>query len=219
MAEDLFGPLISPEDLIDAAIETLRDRGWFNAYLRNVEEKHGLRKQIIPRPPVPESYHGGIDLESWIGEDAPEVMILCKPSGEPERSASFYTQGYELTIGCLVIATGSVLAERPEDDARKIASYLGAASQLLVQQPTLGGLTERLVMTAAPDVTLPEPEKRNIAQVVTKFEVWVTEIVSETAGPVGPTPQESPGYVGPEEPFEGAPTVSSEYLTVKGEPL
>lgn len=217
MPEDRFGPLISPEDIIDAAVTTLQV--WFDTYLNNVEEKHGLRKKTIPRPPVPESYHGGVDLESWVGEDTPEVMVLAKPSGEPEHSASFYTGKFELTVGCVCIGTGSVLAERPEDDARKIASYLGAASQLLVQQPTLGGLTERLRMSALPDVTFPDPEKRSIAQVVTTFDVWVPEIVSETAGPVGPTPQESPGYAGPEEPFGPNPTVTSEHLTVKGEAL
>jgi hypothetical protein len=205
VAEDLFGPLVGPEDLIDAAVNTLRL--WMPEYLADVERKAGLQPKTIPRPPVPESYHGGVDLESWIGEDTPEVMVLCKPSGEPEHSSSFYTGKFTLTIGCLCIGTGSVLAERPEDDARKIASYLGAASQLLVQQPTLGGLTERLRLTALPDVSLPDPDKRAIAQVVTEFDVWVTEVVSETAGPVGPTPQESPGYVGPEEAFEDRPTV------------
>jgi hypothetical protein len=217
MAEDLFGQFISPEDVIDAAVETLRT--WLPTYMAEVERQKGLQPRTIPRPPTPESYHGGVDLETWVGADTPEVMVLAKPSGPPERFASSYTQGYTLTVGCLCIGTGSTLAERPEDDARIVASYLGAATMLLVQQPALGGLTERLVMIAAPDVSLPDSEKRAIAQVVTEFEVWVTEIVSETAGPVGPTPQESPGYTGPEEPFTPAPTVTSEHLTVKTEPV
>jgi hypothetical protein len=217
VAEDLFGPLVSPEDLIDAAIATLVT--WFPTYCAEVERKHQLLPKTIPRPPVPESYHGGVDLDSWIGQNTPEVMVLVKPSGSREPSASFYTQGYTLTIGCLYIGTGSVLAERPEDDTRKIASYLGAATMLLIQQPTLGGLTERLVMTAAPDVTLPDTEKRAIAQVVTEFEVWVTEIVSETSGPVGPSPQESPGYTGPEEPFQPAPEAKTVNVDVNAEEI
>jgi hypothetical protein len=217
VAEDRFGPLISPEDVIDAAVETLRT--WFPTYCAEVERQHGLGQKTIPRPPVPESYHGGVDLEAWIGENTPEVMVLAKPAGEPEHSASFYTGKFELTVGCLCIGAGSVLAERPEDDARKIASYLGAASMLLVQQPTLGGLTERLRLTALPDVSLPDPERRAIAQVVTGFDVWVTEVVNELSGPTGPTPQESPGYVGLEEPFGPGPVVTSEHLTVEGEQL
>lgn len=213
MPEDRFGPLISPEDIIDAAVTTLQV--WFDTYLNNVEEKHGLHKKTIPRPPVPESYHGGIDLESWIGQDTPEVMVLCKPIERPEFSGTAgYTGKFSLTTGCLCVGTGSVLAERPEDDARKIASYLGAASQLLVQQPTLGGLTERLRMSALPDVTFPDPEKRSIAQVVTTFDVWVAQVVSEAGGPIGPTPEESPGYTGREEPFEDTPTVEDINITV-----
>jgi hypothetical protein len=216
MSEDLFGPLISPEDIIDAAVETLRI--WFNEYLNNVEEKHQLRKGIIPRPPTPESYHGGVDLESWIGEDTPEVMVLAKPIERPEFSGTAgYTGKFSLTVGCVCVGNGSVLAERPEDDARKIASYLGAASQILVQQPSLGGLTERLRMSALPDVTLPDPEKRSIAQVVTSFDVWVAQVASEAGGPIGPTPEESPGYTGREEPFEDTPTVEDINITVKVE--
>jgi hypothetical protein len=211
---DLFGPLVGPEDIIDAAIATLRV--WFDTYLNSVEEKHGLAKRTIPRPPTPESYHGGVDLESWIAEDAPEVMVMVKPSGV-EHSATFYTGKFTLTIGCLCIGTGSVLAERAEDDARKIASYLGAASQLLVQQPTLGGLTERLRLVGLPDVTLPDPERRAIAQVVTEFDVWVSEVISEAAGPIGPTPEGSPGYTGREEPFEDTPIAEDINITVKVE--
>lgn len=208
MAEDIFGPLVATEDVVQAAVSTLTL--WMPEYLAEVERKKGLRRKTIPRPPTSESYHGGVDLEAWIGADAPEVMVVVKPSGEPERSASAgYTQGYTLEVGCLCIGTGSTLAERAEDEARIIASYLGAATMLLIQQPTLGGLTERLVMTAAPEVSLPDPDRRAIAQVVTGFEVWVSQIIEESAGPVGPNPQESPGYEGQEEPFEDAPTVET----------
>lgn len=216
MAESIVGPLISPEDVIDAAVQTLTV--WLPFYCSEVERQKGLRRKTIPRPPAPESYHGGVDLESWIGQDTPEVMVLAKPSGPPERSAAFYTQGYALTVGCLWVGSGSELAERAEDEARKVASYLGAATMLLIQQPTLGGLTERLVMTASPDVSLPDPEKRAIAQVVTEFEVWVSEIVNEFAGPTGLTPQESPGYVGPEEPFEDRPVAKDGEVDVVAEP-
>jgi hypothetical protein len=80
-------------------------------------------------------------------------------------------------------------------------------------------LTERLRLTGLPDVSFLDPEQRAIQQVVTTFDVWVSEVVNEFAGPVGPTPQESPGYTGPEEPFEDRPTVSSEHLAVEGESL
>lgn len=214
MVEDpLYGPLISTEDVVEAAVTTLRL--WMREYIASVERSHQLQRGTIPRPPTPESYHGGNDFDSWIAEDAPEIMVVAKPSGEPELSASAgYTQGYELQVGCLCIGKGSELAERAEDDARIVCSHLGAASMLLVQQPTLGGLTERLRMTGAPDITFPDPERRAVQQVVTTFEVWVSSIIREDAGPVGPTPKESPGFEGIEEPFQEAPTVETVDITV-----
>lgn len=213
MPEDFFGPLVSPEDVIQAALATLRV--WLPEYCAEVERKHSLQPKTIPRPPTEECFHGGVDFESWIGEDLPEVIVTCKPSGDPERSGSVgYTQGYELKLGCLWVGVGSTLAEHAEDEARMVASYLGAASMLLVQQPTLGGLTERLVMTASPDVTLPNPEQRAIAQVVTGFEVWVAQILDENAGPVQPNPGEVPEYNGPEQPYGEEPTVQKVDVTV-----
>jgi len=217
VAEDIFGPVVSVEDVIQAAVTTLRV--WVPEYLADQEVKHSLQHKIIPRPPAPESYHGGVDMESWIGADAPEVMVVCKPSGTPELSNYGYTQGYDLQVGCICIGYGGLLAERAEDDARTITSYLGAASMLLVQQPTLGGLAERLVMTAAPDVTLPDSDKRAIAQVVTGFMVWVPTIIEENAGPVQPNPDESPEWKGPEEPFGEEPVVETVEITVDAEKI
>lgn len=216
MIEDpLYGPLIGTEDIVEAAVETLRV--WLREYLASVERSHQLQRNTIPRPPSPASYHGANDMDGWIGADTPEVMVTAKPSGEPELSASAgYTQGYELQVGVLWVGSGGTLAERAEDEARIVCSHLGAASMLLVQQPTLGGLTERLRMTGAPDITFPDPERRAIQLVTTTFEVWVSSIIREDAGPVGPTPKESPGFEGIEEPFQEAPTVETVDITVVG---
>jgi len=213
-----FGPLVTPEDVTQATVSTLRL--WMPEYLAEQERKAGIQHRRIPRPPTPESYHGGLDFDSWIGSESPEVMVVVKPTGSPEIDpATGYTQGYSIEVGCLCIGPGGLFAERQEDDARIIASYLGAASMLLVHQSTLGGLAERLWMTSAPDPSLYDPDRRAIAQVVTGFEAWVVGIVLENGGPRGPTPKESPGYGGPEEPFKDNPEAKTETVTVKGEPV
>src|SRR5205814_8604005 len=130
---DLFGPIRATWELEQAAVETLSI--WFPTYLAELERQIGLTNKTIPRPPTPESYHGGVDLESYFQDELPEVVVVVNPLGPPERSASAgYVQGYELQVGCLWVGTGSRLQERPEHEARAIASYLGAASMLLVQQ-------------------------------------------------------------------------------------
>ncbi len=207
----IFGEIISTYDVEQAAVKTLRE--WTNDYLAEIERKRGLPKKTIPRPPAFESYHGGVDLESWTQDVAPEVMVICKPLGAPEiRGQGGYGQGYDLTVGCLWVGTGSALAERPEDEARAVASYLGAASMLLVQQPTLGALSERLRMTAPPTISLPNPDRRDIALATTQFEVWVATIIEEGEGPLA-LGQE------PEEPYPEGPEVETTSETVKAEPV
>jgi hypothetical protein len=115
-----------------------------------------------------------------------------------------------------------VLYGSTEEEARQHASLYGTAVMgALVQQGTLGDLAERTVMVSQPteEWVVGTEDARRLIRSVTTFHTWVTEVVSEAAGPVGPTPQESPGYTGPEEPYEPNPTVTSEHLAVEGESL
>ncbi len=208
MSEDQFGQIIGPEAILAAAVSTLEL--WMPGYLAALERKNHLENKTIPRPQM---YHGGIDWGSWEGRVLPEVMVLVKPTGLPERTAPLYIQRYELWVGCACI--GQQLAGRAEDEARVVASYLGAASMLLVQgeRSSLGGLVEQLEMTSAPEVSIPDEEHREIVQATTGFEVRVPGIISEFAGPVGATP-ETEESEGP-----APPVVKTTALTVKGEPV
>jgi hypothetical protein len=217
MTEDQFGPIVGVEDVSEAVVDTLRL--WMPDYLAERERKTGLQPKRIPRPPTPESYHGGVDFNSWIGEQAPEIMVVVKPSGAPQSSSLGYTQAYSIQVGCLCVGYGGLFAERAEDDARITASHYGAVAMLLIQQPTLNELVERIRLTAAPDPSLPDPERRAITQIVTGFSGWVSQIITED-GPVGLTPQEAPGYEGPEQPFQPksvAETVDVTVTTTQGD--
>lgn len=212
----LFGEnFIGPWQVEQAVISTLST--WYNDYLAELEVQNELHPKILPRFPAPESIHGGVNFETWRNDITPEAIVVVKPDGSPElHSSAGYTQGYLVSVGCLWVGSGSELTENPEDEARAVASYLGAATMLLVQQPTLGGLAERVVMTQSPEVTLPNPDNTRIAQVITSFEVWVSTIVEENAGPVQPFPEESPEYNGPEEGWDELPTADEVIVTVVG---
>jgi hypothetical protein len=215
----LFGPIIASWNLEQAVLGTLR--GWMPEYLAELERQNSLQQRTIPRPPAPESYHGGTDLDTWTQDDLPEVIVVVKPDGRPEPAGSGeQAQAYRVEIGCQWLGLGSALAEQPEDEARAVASYLGTATLLLLQHPTLGGIAERIVLVEAPDVSTPDPEQKALAQVSTVFTVWVPSIINESLGPIGDTPSGSPEYPGaPEEPWADPPTVESVHLTVEAESL
>jgi hypothetical protein len=221
LSGSIFGLLLGPQDVEDAVVAAYR--AWLNEYITQVEIQRGFPHGTIPRPPSRESIHGGTDLETWVQEELPAFIVVVKAApGEPERHGNGTVTGaFTVEVGCQWIGSGSERWPEPEDEARAIASYLGTASQLLVQKVDALALPiERLVMTAQPDVTFPDEEKKTIARAITRFELWLLGIVNEQAGPVGVTPRESPYYPGqPESEWPTSPTITSEHLTVAGEPL
>jgi hypothetical protein len=214
VTESFFGPLVSQWNVEQATIATLQV--WIPEYLAEIERQNNFQRLTLPRPPAPESIHGGIDFDQWYQDTTPEVIVVVEPEGEPERPASAgYTQLYQIQVGVLRVGSGSTLAERPEDEARAVACFYGTACELLVQQPSLNGLTSDLVMVGLPRLSFPDPNKRAIVQVVTTFHAWVPEVIIDTAGPVQPRPAESPEYPGePEQPYSDSPTVTDETVTL-----
>lgn len=181
MPSDPVGPIITPEDVLQAVLRTLQ--AWLPYYLSNLLSKRD--GPGVPQIPDPKSYHGGIDEGSWIGEVLPEVMVLTPvPIGEPERPE--YLQWYSLNVK--VACKGDQTVARAEDEARVQASYLGAALMLLVQQTSLGGLTQDLVMAGAPTITFPNPDERFIVQATVRFNILVGSIITQ-GGPKGTVPE------------------------------
>lgn len=191
-----IGQIITPEDVLQAALLTLRT--WVPYYLKDIEAERGLPAGTITPP---KSYHGGVDDGSWIGEVLPEVMLLVSPLGEPERPE--YVQCY--LIDAKVACKGDQTTKRAEDEARVQAAYLGAALMLLVQQPSLGGLAQDLVMTSSPSLSFPDSDARYIVQATARFQAWTGSIVTEE-GPAGTVPVPSEGGDGEQLGPPGAPT-------------
>jgi hypothetical protein len=197
------GPLITPEDVLQAALLTLKL--WVPFYLTEVETERGLPENTIQRP---KSYHGGVDDKSWIGETMPEVMLLVSPIGEPERPA--YLQWY--LVDAKVACKGDQAKARAEDEARVQASYLGGALMLLVQQPSLGGLAQDLVMTGSPTLSFPSSD-RYVVQANARFQVLTGSVINQE-GPKGTVPQIPEEGGGEQSGPPGAPTYIAEKATI-----
>lgn len=197
--EALWGPCVSTTDVEEAVIATLRV--WYDEWLAVNERSRSLLRETLTRPPSPISFHGGDDFESWKQDLLPEIIVDVKTDSLERNSSAGYTVAYEVQIACL-------LERQDEEEARLHASLHGAALMFLVQQPDLGGLAERLVMSGKPP--MPEfidPSNRRLARTIATFTVWVSEVVNENLGPVQPNPQESPEYEGKEEPWKKEPEV------------
>jgi hypothetical protein len=220
MPETLIGPLVSLWDVEQGVLGTLRT--WLDTYLAEVERQHGIRPKTLERPPAPASYHGATkEATSWTDAGLPEVIVTVEPADEPEVSASVgYVQAFEVAVHCVVEGKDGVEQLLPEDSARMQASLYGAAVEGMVQQGELEipGL-EWSRMVGSPSVECPDEDKRRQQVSTTTFHVWVAPTVDQNAGPVGATPQEAPGYTGPEEPFELAPEVETVNVDVNAEEI
>lgn len=198
------GQIITREDVLRAALFTYKV--WMDYYLSDFESERGLPANTIQRP---RSYHGGIDDGSWIGEVAPEVMLLVSPLGPAERPQ--YVQSY--LIDAKVMCVGDQTSKRAEDEARIQADYLGGALMLLIQQPSLGGLAQDLLMSTSPAVTIPNSDERHVVQGAARFQVWTGSIIGQE-GPTGTVPM-TPEEGGPEQLGPpGAPTYIAEHASV-----
>lgn len=220
MPETLIGPLVSLWDVEQGVLATLRT--WLDTYLAEVERQHGIRPKTLERPPAPESYHGATkEAISWTDAGLPEVIVIVEPEGEPEVSASVgYVQGFEVQVWCIALGKDGVEQLLPEESARMQVSLYGAAVEGMVQQGALEiPNLQWSRMVGVPRVECPEPDRRRQQVSTTTFHVWVAPTVDQNAGPVGATPQEAPGYVGPEEPFEPAPEVETVNVDVNAEEI
>jgi hypothetical protein len=199
LPESLYGPLTSTWTVEQAVIASYRN--WIGEYLAETERKAGLQKGTLPRLQAEHSIHGGVDFETWRQDLNPEIIVVVEPYGEADRQSSVYGQTFAVQVGCMWAGSfGSELAELPEDEARMIAGYFGAALMLLVHTgvPSLAGAQE-VVLINSPTLNLPYPEKRSIMLAELVYHIPVVPIIEPNAGVPQAKPTESPYYGGEPE--------------------
>lgn len=211
MSEEVFGQLISPWRIQQAALGVLKE--WMPTYLAAVERQEGYELGRLGRPEVPLGYYPAVDFEtSGPGAEAPAmppmVIVTVKPHGAPEMIAIGYVQEYRMGVACVTVGA-------TEEEALLLASGFGAASMLFCQLGDLAGLAERTVMIAAPEIELVshEPAERRLMRSVVEYSVYVPNIVLQ-AGPGNNTIAESTEIVAPEVKPESPPEVKTTKLIV-----
>ena len=210
MTETIFGPLISPWPLEQQIITVYQT--WAGEYLADIERKEGLRARQIPRPPAPESYRGSLDGLAWKAERIPQIDPVFNAHSIQEGRGA-YIQDFEVTVVCTCESFGGAISEQAEDQARAIASYYGAMSMLLVDNPP--ALAADLMIISMPRLSFPDPDNRYVVQSTTQFHVYGVPVKALAAGPNTTVPKESPQYPGETEGVWGTPpAVISGSITV-----
>ncbi len=207
MSESVYGTLRGAWNVEQAVLSTYQS--WLPEYLAEVERQNRLQPKELPRP---QTFEASDDFEGWDSADMPAVIVVVTPLKPVEESARDYQQDFEIQVGC--IAEG-----QSEAEARKVAGLYGVAAMLLAQPGpgSLGGLVEEMQMVGAPKLEFVEADQRRLARSVTTFSCSL--VLIQKLGPSGGTPQESNGFTTIEAPLTELPLVTSETLTIKGEPV
>lgn len=203
---DLFGPIIGPYTLEQAAVTHLQKWLW-PTYLEATERANGIPVATVEKPD-PSAIYGVFDDEDFISERFPGVMVSCvAPNGEPEHFSGGYIQQYELQLWCPVRNDDTFTARR------NAGLYAQACMAAIVEQfaGAYPDLVSDVWMTAAPSVLLPKPDLRTVYLGHVAFNVTVGPIVEDNNGPLAPiAPEATPGKW---------PVVLTETLTITVEPI
>jgi hypothetical protein len=209
---EVYGPLVARGNVESAALATLSQppEGGFQPlivyYLAAVERANGLPPKTLRVPPGERSYLGGIDFETYGGDQLPTLIAVAQPVNAPERDGGGeYGQWFELQVAAVVSAES-------EDDARSLADSYGiAATALILQHGALGGLAVKTNLNDFPRTEFVDPDDRRLMRSVAGFHVLVQPVVTERYRPLsfGPDPYADPGY---------CPEVETVTTTFKGLP-
>jgi hypothetical protein len=175
MSNEVFGPLVLEEEVRSAVVALTT---WAPSYLARIERKLELEPESIPLPAsFALSDEGG--LGTIAAEQLPRVVVLSPGSGERKPSMDGegnYRASFALNLTAVVEdadqASADLLAGR----------YRKALEMALVQQPSLGGLTEGLVFKGWRTEVLEVEGERFLAAATTLFEVLVPNVVQAGAG-------------------------------------
>lgn len=203
-----FGLLTSPFSVESAVIETLET--WATSYAAEVERKYGLANKTIGRPPDPQSVKGGLDWQSVKADWMPQLVVIANPTGEVERTANVFFQGYHVEVGAII---HSEEGTDPEGTARRNAGLWAAACMGIIAQHGKLGTLEAVdtILTGAPRVEFFDSEDRRFAVGITTYTVYV-QLMQPNLGPLVVQKE-------PELPYAEFPESTSEHITVKATPV
>jgi hypothetical protein len=203
MSTSPIGAIVSRQNVEQAYIALLTTY-LTSTYLLDVAAQNDITP-ALPNPPMPESFYGGVDGQSWEEVALPSVIVLAAPEGDPQlRGSGDYSQWYEVQVLSLVKGDDPNF----EDNARALADWYAAAiTAAVLQSGDLGGLAVQTLLVAPGRAEFVDEDRREFAQSTVTFMTLIDSIVNVSYMPP------APGY-----PQLAVPTVADTNL-VPGESI
>lgn len=199
-----FGELITPEDVDQAVIATLKL--WLPTYLGQIELERGLEQGFLPRP-VAASYANTLETDEFGDHMLPAVIVTTSGTvGEPIITGDgAYLANWSAIVSSIVRGQRGPLT-------RQVASlFEGCVRRVLVQQGDLGAFARRTrwLQTRVMPVVDPTGKGRYLAAGMTNLVVHCDTSVREWTGPTVPDAA----------PYDALATVQTVTTDVEGVPI
>lgn len=206
---DIFGRILSTDNVEDAIEETLRT--WMPTYLEELRLQHGMPS--TKKFQAPQSYNIRPDYERWAEEKLPAIITVpLGPAAAPFKDGEgSYTS--PMRIALVAFAQGNDKATTN----RNTKVYGAAVRAILLQQRSLGGLCEETVWEGEEfNEGITDAQGRSIASVVNTFVFHIHHVLDHNGGPAFPTPPDpetQPGSTWPPVEHPGPTEVEKVAIT------
>lgn len=186
---DAFGPFVSRGDIQSAVLALLQTPptgGGAGLLVYYLAEAERLAGEPPRRFDPPATFRGGTDLEAYLADQLPAIVVVVEPSGRPERyGVGSYAQWFQVQVAAIVKA-------EDEEDARAFADVYGIAmAAVIAQHGGLGPSTVnpgdrfaiKTVLEAFPTIefAVNAATSRNMLRTVVGFQTLVQPVLTEQA--------------------------------------
>jgi hypothetical protein len=191
----IFDQIMIADDLEHAVLQTLQD--WFPVYIREVEmqspEAPDPRNIPVDSLPLPRSYLTADQIDRESASQLPSIVCISPGlSGRNNPSQSgdgTFSVPFSIAVGVFVSA------DNRAHTIRLVRLYTAIARSIMIQKQSYGGFAVGaywLDESYDDHFTFTDDQTISAGQVV--FEVWVDDVVTRYAGPIGkPDPDTQPG--------------------------
>lgn len=200
MSVQVFGPIITGSDVLDAVQDTIAT--WQTTYLAEIERRTDRTAQALP---LIRNYTRTPDFAGWPEDQLPSCLLVCPGLENAPVQHADGTMDMTWSVGVAIVVSASTLAAT--NDLAKV--YAAAIRTLLLQQPSLGGFAQGLSLTDESYDDMASDDGRSLAAGQVVFNVDVRSIGNAHMGL--PAPPEDP-YTDPQLPEVSTTTVDVEHV-------
>lgn len=191
----IFNQIMVADDLECAVLDTLRD--WFPVYIREVE----LQSPPVPDPrnipvdtlPLPRSYLTADQVDKEAANQLPSIVVISP--GLSTRADPKQDGGGTFNVPFSIAVGVFCSADQRSHTLRLVRLYTAIVRSIMIQKQSFGGFAAGaywLDESYDDRFTFTDDQTISAGQVV--FEVWVADVVTRYAGPIGPPqPDTQPG--------------------------